>query len=343
MARRVFLALFALPALAFASPNDDASAILKATNTTGGIVVHLGIGDGKLTASLKQNEGTLVHGLDRDETRINSAREWMRSAGLYGQVAVEKLTGDSLPYLDGMINLIVIEDKLGLADDELMRVLAPNGSLYAKSGSQWTKTTKPKDLRMDDWTHYLHGPNNNPVSLDTAVGPPENLQWVGSPRWSRHHDRMSSISGMVSNNGRIFYIMDMGSRISIMLPPHWKLIARDGYNGMILWTKDIPDWQYHLWPLKSGPTQLTRRIVAVDDKVYVTLARATHISCLDARTGELIREYPQTKTCEEIIVEGKQLLTLVRKDENDEREGFRINQGTDQGRADGGYFWDEKI
>lgn len=343
MARRVFLALFALPSLAFASPNDDASAILKATNTTGGIVVHLGIGDGKLTASLKQNEGTLVHGLDRDETRINSAREWMRSAGLYGQVAVEKLTGDSLPYLDGMINLIVIEDKLGLADDELMRVLAPNGSLYAKSGSQWTKTTKLKDLRMDDWTHYLHGPNNNPVSLDTAVGPPENLQWVGSPRWSRHHDRMSSISGMVSNNGRIFYIMDMGSRISIMLPPHWKLIARDGYNGMILWTKDIPDWQYHLWPLKSGPTQLTRRIVAVDDKVYVTLARATHISCLDARTGELIREYPQTKTCEEIIVEGKQLLTLVRKDENDEREGFRINQGTDQGRADGGYFWDEKI
>jgi len=53
------------------------------------------------------------------------------------------------------------------------------------------------------------------------------------------------ISGMVSNNGRIFYIMDMGSRISIMLPPHWKLIARDGYNGMILWDQRHPDWQDH--------------------------------------------------------------------------------------------------
>jgi hypothetical protein len=71
---------------------------------------------------------------------------------------------------------------------------------------------------------------------------------------------MSSTSGMVSEGGRMFYIMDMGSRISILMPPKWQLIARDGYNGMILWTKDIPDWQNHLWPLKSGPTQLARRM-----------------------------------------------------------------------------------
>ena len=338
MTFRVFsaISLFASVA-AFAAPADDAKSILATTNTHGGIVVQLGIGDGKLTAALKQNEGTLVHGLDKDGSKVDAAREWMRKDGVYGQVAVEKLTTSVLPYLDGMINLIVVQDQLGLADDELMRVLAPNGSIF-KDGK---KTVKPKDARMDDWTHYLHSASGNPVSQDTAVGPPENLQWVGSPRWSRHHDRMSSISGMVSNNGRIFYIMDMGSRISIMLPPHWKLIARDGYNGMILWEKEIPDWQNHMWPLKSGPTQLTRRLVAVDDKIYVTLGRATHVTCLSAFDGSVIKEYPETKFCEEILVDGGQMLVQARHTDDDERTTFTPSQG-DQGRSNNGYFWDEK-
>ena len=132
--------------------------------------------------------------------------------------------------------------------------------------------------------------------------------------------------------------MDMGSRISIMLPPHWKLIARDGYNGMILWTKDIPDWQDHMWPLKSGPTQLTRRIVAVDDKVYVTLGRATHITCLSAFDGSVVREFPATKACEEILVEGRQMLALVRHGDTDERSDFKPSQG-DQGRANNGFLY----
>jgi outer membrane protein assembly factor BamB len=322
MTRHLIAAFVLLSLPVLGGPDDDAKAILKQTGVVGGLVVHLGIGDGKLTAALKQNSGTLVHGLDKDDAKVNAARDWMRASNVYGQVAVEKLTTPVLPYLDGMINLIVVEDQLGLSHEELNRVLVPQGVIYSRNGSEWKKTVKPKDLRMDDWTHYLHGPSGNPVSKDTAVGPPENLQWVGSPRWSRHHDRMSSISGMVSNNGRIFYIMDMGSRISIMLPPHWKLIARDGYNGMILWTKDIPDWQDHLWPLKSGPTQLTRRIVAVDDKLYVTLARATHVTCLDAKTGELVREYPETKFVEEILVEGKQMLVQARKTEEDERKDY---------------------
>lgn len=341
MSLRPLLLFTALALPAFAAPADDAKTILATSGVKGGIIVHLGSGDGKVTAALKANDGTLVHGLDKDDAKVNAARDWMRSAGIYGQVAVEKLTSPVLPYLDGMINLIVVEDSLGLAQEELDRVLAPNGVICTHTSGEWKKTVKPRDVRMDDWTHYLHGPGGNPVSQDTAVGPPENLQWVGSPRWSRHHDRMSSISGMVSDNGRIFYIMDMGSRVSILLPPHWKLIARDGYNGMILWTKDIPDWQDHMWPLKSGPTQLTRRIVAVDDKIYVTLARATHVTCLDAKDGSVIREYPDTKACEEILVEGKQMLVQVRHGDADERTDFKPTQG-DQGRANNGFLWDEK-
>ena len=31
---------------------------------------------------------------------------------------------------------------------------------------------------IDEWTHYLHGPDNNAVADDTRVGPPRYMQWV---------------------------------------------------------------------------------------------------------------------------------------------------------------------
>ena len=67
----------------------------------------------------------------------------------------------------------------------------------------------------------MHGADGNAVAKDDVVAPPKHLQWIGSPRWSRHHDRMASMSALVSAKGRIFYVMDEGSRISIQLPPKW--------------------------------------------------------------------------------------------------------------------------
>ena len=97
------------------------------------------------------------------------------------------------------------------------------------------------------------------------------MQWVGGPNWSRHHDHMASLSAMVSAGGRVFYIMDEGPRESILLPSQWSLIARDAFNGTLLWKRPIAEWNTQLWPLKSGPNQLPRRLVAVGDRVYVTL------------------------------------------------------------------------
>ena len=103
---------------------------------------------------------------------------------------------------------------------------------------------------------------------------------------------MASMSALVSTDGRMFYIMDEGSRISIQLPPKWKLIARDAFNGSVLWKRDIPEWQTHLWPLKSGPTQLSRRLVSTDDTVFVTLGlqrAADGAGCGDRRNAANVR------------------------------------------------------
>ena len=342
LARLCFVATLSFATLSLrADPASEAKAILDTSGTKGGFIVELGIGDGKVTAALHANDGTVVHGLDKDEAKITGARDWMLKDGVYGQVSVEKLVGSALPYLDNMVNLVVVNDASGVADDEIQRVLAPNGVVVTKAGEGWKKIVKARPLDMDDWTHYMHGADGNPVAHDKHVGPPESLQWVGSPRWSRHHDRMSSISGMVSSNGRIFYIMDMGSRISIMLPPHWKLIARDAFNGIILWQRDIPDWQDHLWPLKSGPTQLTRRIVAIGDKVYVTLSKEALVTCVDATNGKTIREYPGSKTCEEILVDKTDLMVLANHGKG-ERDDYKILNGGDQGRVEKEFEWDGK-
>ena len=248
-----------------------AQKILDTAGVKGGFVVHLGCGDGKLTSALKASDSYQVQGLTRDADRVQTARETIRAATTYGPVAVDRLSGDRLPYVDNLVNLIVASDSSDIAQEEMLRVLAPRGVLLTKNGDGWAKKVKPVPKEIDDWSHYLQDATGNAVAEDTVVGPPRHLQWIGSPRWSRHHDRMASMSALTTQGGRMFYIMDEGSRISIQLPADWKLIARDAFNGVVLWKRDIPKWQSHLWPLKSGPTNLARRLVSVDDRVYVTL------------------------------------------------------------------------
>jgi len=167
------------------------------------------------------------------------------------------------------------------------------------------------------------------------------LQWVGNPRWSRHHDRMSSVSAMVSANGRLYYIMDEGSRISILLPSKWQLIARDAYNGAILWKKPISKWTEHMWPLKTGPTQLTRRLVADGDRIYVASELEGPVTCLDGATGKVIREYPETKGAEEILHVNGVLYLLVNSGKWALTD-YAPKLQSDQGRVAQEYEWDKQ-
>ena len=244
--------------------NLCAASIPESLKVQGGFIVHLGCGDGERTLALRPNERYQVHGLDKDSENVNLARAKIKAAGMYGPVSIDRLPGNKLPYIDDMVNLVVVE-KLGeVPMTEVMRVLAPKGVAHVNHGGEWKTTVKPRPNDIDDWTHFLHGPGGNAVARDKKVGPPRHLQWLGSPRWSRHHDRMASMSALVSSGGRVFYVMDEGSRVSIQLPARWTLVARDAFNGVILWKKPMKKWHSHLWPLKSGPTQLARRLVAVD-------------------------------------------------------------------------------
>ena len=296
---------------------ERAKRILRATGVKGGLVVHLGCDEGRLTAGLRASESYRVHGLDRDVDEVQRARRYLRSRGLYGPVSVEKWDGEGLPYVDDLVNLIVCEGPLPISPEEAMRVLVPRGVAYFQQDGRWVKRTKPWPRAIDDWTHYLHDSTGNAVAEDSEVGPPRHMHWVGSPLYSRSHEFNSSTSAAVSSHGRLFYIQDEGV-IGIpdeRFPAQWSLIARDAFNGTVLWKRSMGKWGYREWHatgLWSTPMTLPRRLVAVEDRVYVTFGYQAPLTVLDAATGETIRVCEDTSDTDEIVCAEDTVVLRVR-------------------------------
>ncbi len=281
---------------------EDATELIELAQVKGGLVVHLGCSEGARTAALRIDERYMVHGLDTNPRQVAVARAGLVEQGLYGPVSVDRWDGRRLPYADNLVNLIVAEEPENVTPDELLRVIAPNGVALIRQNGRWKKIRKPWPEKMDQWTHYLHAADGNPVADDDIVGPPERLQWVAGPQWARHHDHMASMTSLVSADGRLFYILDEGPTASIQLPPQWSLTARDAFNGVILWKRRIGQWNTHQYPLKSGPAHLLRRLVAVGDRVYVTLGIDAPVTAIDAATGRTIFTFQGSEHTREIIV-----------------------------------------
>ncbi|MBT4819461.1 MAG: PQQ-binding-like beta-propeller repeat protein, partial [Lentisphaerae bacterium] len=295
------------------TPRQRADAVFKATGVTGGLVVHLGCGDGCLTAALKQDGISLVHGLEADREAVAKARVHIRSLGIYGQVAVEHWDASVLPFADHTVNLLVVEAPGSVPPDEMTRVLVPGGVSCVKKGDTWATTTKPPRAGVDDWTHFLHSASGNPVSSDTVMGPPRHLQWTAEPRHTRSHEFTPSIQAVVSAAGRLFYIADTAPTDTLRKPAEWAVVARDAYNGLLLWEQPIPEWFSHLCGWTSGPQQLQRKLVAVKDRVYVTLGFHDQVRALDAATGKTLLTYADTHGTDEILYHNGILLLAVRE------------------------------
>ena len=122
-------------------PKDTSAGLanpgLMEADIKGGLIVHVGCGDGKLTASLRKNDSYLVHGLDTSHDSIRQAREHIRSLRLCGKVSVDVFDGKHLPYIDNLANLVVIDSACDVPWAECQRVSAPLGTaMIRKSGNE---------------------------------------------------------------------------------------------------------------------------------------------------------------------------------------------------------------
>jgi len=304
-----------------ASPAADprlAREILDQTGVKGGLIVHLGCGDGQLTATLHADERYLVHGLDADAGNVAIARGRIEGQGLYGPVSVEFWPRAWLPYVDNLVNLVVSEDPGPVAQSEIVRVLAPGGVAYVKRGGQWEKTVKGRPTEIDEWSHFLHDAGNNAVAADRWVGTPRSLRWMAGPLWLRSHETPSGLQAMVCGGGRVFYILDEGL-IGITdqrLPERWALLCRDAFNGKLLWRRPLESWGWPQWAtdkfadqdwttIVGGrtvvPNENQRRLVVDGDRLYATLGYRAPLSILDAATGKTSATVEQTAPAREIL------------------------------------------
>ena len=252
------------------------SSLRPAVQTTGGLCLMIGSGDGTRIPVLCEGGKYLVHVLEGDPAAVQRAREVVRENGLPGLALVERFSGTELPYYGQMANKVVFEDsrKTKVSLKEAVRVLAPGGKLVVseKRSSQsslsrlglrdvslvdgyWVGEKKWPE-QMDEWTHFRHGPGRNPVSTDTMVGVSESIRWVMG--------RARQGSMMISAQGRNIYVL--GS----------SLLARDAFNGLPLWTAGGID-------TKVPP-------VAVGDRVYA-ISRGGDLTALDAATGKAVKTY----------------------------------------------------
>jgi hypothetical protein len=265
-----------------------------------GLTVVIGMPDAALVSELsKRKDGLTQILLQRED---NHAEVSVRQSVLNepdGRFTVMDFKGPHTPYAENMINTVFLIENGLISQKELSRILAPNGVIIQADG---TEITKPWPEEMSEWNHMLYDAGNNAVAQDTLVGPPQRVQWIGAPDHVRHHNTQATFSAMVSAQGRLFTIIDKATLVTPYLPPEWVLVARDALNGITLWEVPINDWTPNLRNFRSGPAELGRRLVAVDDEVFVTLGLDAPVSVIDAASGRIKAVLPGTEGAEEILV-----------------------------------------
>ncbi len=338
---------------------ETAARLVRESGRSGGLCAVLGAPDADLPLALAEQGRFAVHGLYAGRDLCDRMRQDIRARGAYGTVSADVLQGARLQYMDNLITILIVHtwptlDKGDVWLPEAMRALAPLGTLYVRvpsppgetkeaagglvktcreagleavsvidvgAAGTWVRARKPWPAGIDEWTHYLHGADGNPVARDTVVGPPRRYQWVAEPTWMQSHETDSSVSTLVTARGRLLAIVNQAptSLPGPKSPPDaWFLVARDAFNGARLWKVPIPEWGWRQWKpswftTRPGeiPLNIQKRLVAVGDKVYVTLGYRAPVSALDARTGRVLKTYAGTERTNEILVTGGTLVLSV--------------------------------
>ncbi|MFC1497419.1 PQQ-binding-like beta-propeller repeat protein [Verrucomicrobiota bacterium] len=329
---------------------ESGSGLIKASGVKGGLVVCVGADDLEFVAGLHADEKYLVHCLDVDQKKVDAARKYIQTRGLYGKVSVDTWDEERLPYADNLVNLLIISNiQQGISNDEVMRILAPRGVVMIRKNSQHSTSniqhpskedknseisalgvqcedkgdylvfTKPVPPEIDDWTHFGHSAEGNMVSEDTVVGPPRHAQWVVEPMFQRHHAMTPGTTALVSSQGRIFYIQDEAPMGFAGVPDQWNLIARDAFNGKLLWKRKMTEWGDRVWSWFEGthgargnhPSHINKRLVAGKDRVFITLGYNAPVSALDPATGKTLMEYKETLYADEMVYRDNVLYVSV--------------------------------
>ena len=115
------------------------SQVVAQSGLRGGIVVALDFPDGKAIADLAADGNFVVHGLLTTEAGVEKARREIAQAGRHRRAWCDTYNGRELPYVDNLVNLVLCKASCKVPLPELMRVIAPGGSLMVEDPGGWKK------------------------------------------------------------------------------------------------------------------------------------------------------------------------------------------------------------
>ena len=193
------------------------------------------------------------------ESEVEAARRRIDAAGAYGQVTVQHVSPERLPYASGLFNLIVCgcgsESTPPTSADEVYRLLRPGGgaaTLLSPAASsttaqlaRWAKSVNPEEVETPNegtirmivrrkplasagqWTHIYAGIGNTSCSEDQRVGGDLALQWFGEPGPQQMLDRHHRTVPPLYVDGRMF------------VPGNDRVYGVDAYNGTVLWNVEV--------------------------------------------------------------------------------------------------------
>ena len=242
--------------------------VLDAVGGTRGICVVAGEGACDFAVDLAKDSDLLVY-LQVAETKdLEPARKTVEQAGCYGTRIFPVAGGRKLHLADNLADAVVVFGTENPPEAEMLRVLRPGGK--ALFGGR--TVAKPVPPGMDDWTHPYHGPDNNPQSQDKVIVAPYLTQFLAEPRYAP----LPQVC--VTSAGRVFKAFGHVAFKEREEPYLNKLVAFNGYNGTILWQRDLPE----------GVMIHRNTMVATPDALYIGDNKSCKV--IDTATGRMLDE-----------------------------------------------------
>jgi len=209
----------------------QAESVLEKIGVTKGICVVLGDTRGEVALALARRSELLIYVQLPRAQDVETARRLVDEAGFYGtRIAIEKGKPTELHLADDLADaLVALGGAADVPEAELLRVLRPQGK-----GLLGDKVlTKPVPEGAEDWSHPYHGPDNNPQSQDRIIQGPYLTQFLADPRYAP----VPQVA--VASAGRVFKAFGHVAFKKREEPYLNKLVAFNGYNGTMLWQRDL--------------------------------------------------------------------------------------------------------
>ena len=287
---------------------EAAKLILERSGITKGYCLILGCGRGRLAYELACRSNLKIVCVDEYPQNVDTTRNAIDKAGLYGRVVAHQKDYESLPYTKYFANLIVSDEalrtgKMSFEPEKTFRMLRPCGGTYAlafpagklkpEQLQQWSRLHLPGwetenaeniDLAWTrrqalegagEWTHAYAEPGNSACSGDKIIRGKMTIQWFGRPGPRRMIDRHHRNVPPLFKDGRLY------------APGDCIVYAIDAYNGTIVWQAEVPNSR------RLGAF-LDSSNIAVDEN-YLYIVAEDKCYGFDVGTGRrsLVYEIPQ--------------------------------------------------